>query len=171
MEYLAKFISESLTEIIIRPDNPEALLKKEKAKLLKMINSNSDDEEIKVQDEIVKKLEKQVENFARLVEDGFVEFVYSDEPETVEGQALELSYTLQKGKVHRNWNIAVDKKHYENKIGVLKKELESSDYKIIKCYEASLVGGTMPYDVVSLTSAREAIRGKINDIEDFVINL
>ena len=173
MEYLAKFISETLTEIIKCPDNPEALLAKERAKLLKMIKIKSgfQVEEIKVQQEIVENLEKQVKKFARLIEDGFVEFIYSDEPEIIEGQVLELSYSLRNGKVHRNQNIAVDKKHFENKVENLKKELESSDYKIIKCYEASLVGGVMPYDVITLTSEREAIRGKINNIKDLIVSL
>lgn len=50
-------------------------------------------------------------------------------------------------------------------IDELKGRLESSDYKIIKCYEAGLVGSPMPYDVGSLHEERQLLRDKINELE------
>lgn len=47
----------------------------------------------------------------------------------------------------------------------LKKQLRDDDYKVIKCYEFSLVGEEMPYDIVSLNSKRQAIRDQINELE------
>lgn len=48
---------------------------------------------------------------------------------------------------------------------ILKDQLSATDYQIIKCYEASLVGEELPYDVVALHTSRNAIRAQINDIE------
>lgn len=52
------------------------------------------------------------------------------------------------------------------KIAALREELASSDYKIIKCMEARLIGGlVMPYDVEQLHASRDAIREKIRLLE------
>ena len=47
----------------------------------------------------------------------------------------------------------------------LKSELQDSDYKVIKCAEAMAVGAEMPYDVASLHKERQALRDKINKLE------
>lgn len=48
----------------------------------------------------------------------------------------------------------------------LKSELQESDYKVIKCAEAMAVGADMPYDVASLHKVRQALRDKINKLEE-----
>lgn len=48
----------------------------------------------------------------------------------------------------------------------LKSELQESDYKVIKCAEAMAVGADMPYDVESLHKERQALRDKINQLEE-----
>lgn len=48
----------------------------------------------------------------------------------------------------------------------LKSELQDSDYKVIKCAEAMTVGAEMPYDVASLHKVRQALRDKINELEE-----
>lgn len=48
----------------------------------------------------------------------------------------------------------------------LKSELQESDYKVIKCAEAMAVGSEMPYDVASLHKERQALRDKINELEE-----
>lgn len=50
-------------------------------------------------------------------------------------------------------------------IAELKAELSSTDYKIIKCSEAQLVGEELPYDIVALHAKRQALRDKINELE------
>lgn len=50
-------------------------------------------------------------------------------------------------------------KAYQNK-------LSESDYKIIKCYEYSLAGLEMPYDIEALHAEREAIREEIRKLEE-----
>lgn len=47
----------------------------------------------------------------------------------------------------------------------LKSELQESDYKVIKCAEALTIGAEMPYDVESLHKERQALRDKINKLE------
>jgi hypothetical protein len=44
-------------------------------------------------------------------------------------------------------------------------ELKKDDYKIIKCFEAQLMGEEMPYDYVSLINQRKQIRLDIADLE------
>ena len=48
----------------------------------------------------------------------------------------------------------------------LKSELQESDYKVIKCAEAMAIGAEMPYDVASLHNVRQALRDKINELEE-----
>lgn len=54
----------------------------------------------------------------------------------------------------------------QDQINTLKKELESTDYKIIKCSECQLLGQPMPYDVAELHEQRQAIRDEINKLEE-----
>ena len=45
------------------------------------------------------------------------------------------------------------------------KNSEISDYKIIKCYETSLIGKEAPYDVKTLIADRQKVRDKINELK------
>lgn len=51
------------------------------------------------------------------------------------------------------------------KIAELKRQLSKTDYKVIKCSECQLLGLEMPYDVATLHTERQAIRDKINLLE------
>ena len=53
----------------------------------------------------------------------------------------------------------------KQKIDELKRQLEATDYKIIKCSECQLLGMEMPYDVAELHAERQAIRDEINHLE------
>lgn len=57
------------------------------------------------------------------------------------------------------------------KIELLKDQLSGSDYKVIKCYEASLAGEELPYDFTTLRSERENIRQQINSLETNLLSL
>ena len=48
----------------------------------------------------------------------------------------------------------------------LKSELQESDYKVIKCAEAMCINSELPYDVASLHNERQALRDKINKLEE-----
>ncbi len=46
-----------------------------------------------------------------------------------------------------------------------KAELESTDYRVLKCYEASLAQEEMPYDMTALREERQKLRDEINELE------
>lgn len=50
-------------------------------------------------------------------------------------------------------------------INALKKQLDDTDDKIIKCSEYSLVGKELPYNIEYLHEQRQAIRDKITELE------
>lgn len=52
-----------------------------------------------------------------------------------------------------------------NQILVLKEQLAEGDYKIIKCYEANLLGNALPYSISDLHAERQELRNKINELE------
>ena len=59
-------------------------------------------------------------------------------------------------------------KRAENAVEIsrLKSEIAATDYQIIKCSECQLLGQPMPYDVAELHEKRQAIRDKINKLEE-----
>jgi hypothetical protein len=46
-----------------------------------------------------------------------------------------------------------------------KAQIAETDYKVIKCAEAQILGVEMPYNVAELHEQRQALRDKINKIE------
>ena len=47
----------------------------------------------------------------------------------------------------------------------LKSELQESDYKVIKCAEAICLNAELPYNMTELHKERQALRDKINKLE------
>ena len=47
----------------------------------------------------------------------------------------------------------------------LKQQLESTDYKVIKCSECQLLGKELPYNAEELHAERQTIRCRINELE------
>lgn len=71
------------------------------------------------------------------------------------------------------YNQVFDTKMVKEKISSLKKMLTSTDsnigdYRITKCYEASLIGLDMPYDIAELHHKRQAVRDEINLLEELL---
>ena len=54
-------------------------------------------------------------------------------------------------------------------IQTLKDSLAQSDYKVAKCYEASLMKQTLPYDVETLHRERQSQRDLINELEEILL--
>ena len=48
----------------------------------------------------------------------------------------------------------------------LKSELQESDYKVIKCAEAICLNDELPYNMTELHNERQALRDKINELEE-----
>ena len=54
----------------------------------------------------------------------------------------------------------------QEQIKTLEAKIASTDYKVIKCYEYSLAGLELPYDIALLHEEREAIREQIRALEE-----
>lgn len=59
----------------------------------------------------------------------------------------------------------------QGEIDAIKAELSETDYQVIKCYEASLVGEEQPYDIKALHEDRNEKRAQINALETNLTNL
>lgn len=72
-------------------------------------------------------------------------------------------------RISYNYETVFDTQKVRREIQVLKDELASEDYKITKCYEASLMGTEAPYDIVELHQKRQATRNEINELEQLLL--
>ena len=59
----------------------------------------------------------------------------------------------------------------QGEIDAIKAELSEPYYQVIKCYEASLVGEELPYDIKALHEDRNEKRAQINALETNLTNL
>lgn len=69
------------------------------------------------------------------------------------------------------YEVVPDLQAMRRRIEDLKATLADSDYQIIKCYEASLIGAPLPYDVTELHTSRQQIRDQINSLEEIQANM
>lgn len=79
-----------------------------------------------------------------------LEFVYHDE-----GDRITEEVVVRRGRA------AV-----RREIEELKRQLAAGDYKVVKCFESSLAGEPLPYDMASLHSVRQELRERINELEN-----
>ncbi len=76
-------------------------------------------------------------------------------------------------KISYRYEQKFNAKIVQKRISDLKESLTSTDssigdYRITKCYEASLIGMDMPYNVADLHQARQAVRDEINQLESLI---
>ena len=62
--------------------------------------------------------------------------------------------------------VQTEKEKTQQEIWELKEKLSETDYKILKCSEASLLGQELPYDLNSVVSERDGWRAQINELEE-----
>lgn len=105
------------------------------------------------------------EHFDKLVEDGYKEFIFSEKPEANEGETAALYFDEIDNKIYQRWAIEVDASYYLKQIDECKSKLSASDYKIIKSYEAQLVGDALPYNITELREQRQSLRDEIHEFE------
>lgn len=105
---------------------------------------------------------------AHLRNAGFLDYVPSIQPTVQDGEVAVDSYKEENGKLVQYWKVKVDPVYIQKKIDNLKEVLSSSDYKVIKCQEAYLIGEQMPYDVDELHKERQSIRDEINRLESLI---
>lgn len=79
-------------------------------------------------------------------------------------EGLEKLYYYKDNEVLCVYSLAYD---IDDRINALKKELESTDYVVIKLYESTLSQGTevSQYNVDSIVNTRQNLRNKINQLE------
>lgn len=102
----------------------------------------------------------------------YKELVMTSMPSVSDTDQVVPYYEEQDGKIVMLWEVREnDPFRVTDKIKKLKKELADSDYKIIKCYEASLSQTfEMPYDIQTLITERQALRDEINSLEEIIGN-
>lgn len=108
------------------------------------------------------------ERMAQLRDAGFLNFVPTEQPQTETGFVAVDSFAVVDGCVVQSWEIKVDPVATQARIDELKAGLADSDYKVTKCYEASLVGDSLPYDIAELHRERQSIRDEINRLEALI---
>ena len=62
--------------------------------------------------------------------------------------------------------VPTEKEKMQHEIWELKEKLSETDYKILKCSEASLLGQELPYDLDAVVSERDGWRAQINELEE-----
>lgn len=73
-------------------------------------------------------------------------------------------------RISYRYIVKFNKKSVERKIDGYKKMLTDTDYKVMKCYEASLIGQSLPYSINELHIDRQKLRDKINELEQIGIS-
>ena len=74
-------------------------------------------------------------------------------------------------RISFNYEKVVNTTKKQGEIDAIKAELSETDYQVIKCYEASLVGEELPYDIKALHEDRNEKRAQINALETNLTNL
>lgn len=74
-------------------------------------------------------------------------------------------------RISFNYEKVVNTTKIQGEIDAIKAELSETDYQVIKCYEASLVGEELPYDIKELHEDRNEKRAQINALETNLTNL
>lgn len=72
-------------------------------------------------------------------------------------------------RISYRYKTVFDTQKVRREIQKLKDDLTASDYKVIKCYEASLAGTTLPYNIDDLHTQRQQTRDRINALETLLL--
>lgn len=64
-----------------------------------------------------------------------------------------------------------EKQRKQQEVINLQWKLNSTDYKVIKCSEAKLLGNDIPYDVKTVVAERQAIRDQINELQEEIAKM
>lgn len=98
----------------------------------------------------------------------FKEYIPSDfNGEKTDIDSIKPYYIEENDCVLQKWEVVQnDKAAIKAKIQTLKDDLEGSDYKVMKCYEAFITKAEeMPYDADELVGERQSKRDEINRLE------
>jgi uncharacterized coiled-coil DUF342 family protein len=87
-------------------------------------------------------------------------FIYTKQTEQTEEQIENLPDFIKKALFPSKEPAPIN-----TQIKDLEEQIASTDYQVIKCYEYSLAGLELPYDIQELHNSREAIREQIRKLE------
>ena len=89
-----------------------------------------------------------------------------------------MSSSMRRDVALKNEKIVMTRTEIENRIQQLDEiilqatsMLYQEDYKVIKCYESSLKGESIPYDLEELLSRRDNLRNNINRAQEEIEEL
>lgn len=121
----------------------------------------------------VKNIDNYNQNEKKILQnEGWKEVIQTEKPlidETIE--YLHSYIKIEEDETYKRIYVIIkDKEKIFNKISFLKQQLSESDYKVIKNMEAQLVNEELPYDSVTLHAERQALRDKINELEELLKN-
>ena len=102
---------------------------------------------------------------AKILPDGTVDLRHCTSKECEKYKELK-----QKANLAKQISDKANNQYINNQVENLKHKLEESDYQIIKCYEASLLGEKLPYDIKELHAVRQQIRDEINILQKKISN-
>lgn len=98
-------------------------------------------------------------------EDPNIEQVFLDKEIQCTDEHFDANYAIAQREAVGEITVEDIPESPAEQISKLKAQLESTDYKIIKCSEAQLVGEELPYDITALHAERQALRDRINELE------
>lgn len=136
------------------------------SKMLEPYNESFRDDDGELKDRVVS-IEEQA---AVLREQGWKPVDLIDESQLITEEWFSIEIVPYDAGEHISYGYvkSFDQKEVSNKIKSLKNELSAGDYKIIKCYEASLAGESLPYAMETLRKERQSIRDEINKLESLL---
>ena len=79
---------------------------------------------------------------------------------------VKVSHYVEDGEVKHKYELVANPNYSKQEVARLKAELSATDYQITKCYEASLCGEELPYDIQELHAERQAMRDRINELQN-----
>lgn len=128
------------------------------------IERYKDGEEIK---ERTVPVEEQAENLVAL---GWkpVDLIDNSKVEVEAGYCVNINAYDAGDHISYQYEKVFDNKELSTKVKKLKRQLSDGDYKVIKCYEASLAKEDLPYKVERLCFERNIIRMEINRLEEIL---
>lgn len=117
--------------------------------------------------EVKSRMVSKEEQASYLIDEGWkpVDQIEDARLKTEEGYYIRVVPFDNGDRISFRYEKIFDERRKQNEINRLKEELTNSDYKIIKCYEANLIGEPLPYDITVLHTYRQELRDKINELQ------
>lgn len=98
--------------------------------------------------------------------DSLLPLIESMAPSIGENDSLLPYYEVESNTIVQKWEIVNNDIIIINqKIKELKAKLSDTDYKVMKCYEATLLNLPLPYNMDDVHQARQDYRDRINTLE------